>query len=94
MIGYKSNRSLYLSIYVVVQRNKHAFGAEENPVSLLVHQNHWKVNACPCALVVGHSSCFPHFSRKASVSPDFTGINFENGCCRPIFGHVYPEIKK
>ena len=25
-------------------------------------------------------SCFPHFSKKASVMPDFTEINFCNGC--------------
>ena len=24
--------------------------------------------------------CFPHFSKKASVMPDFTEINFCNGC--------------
>jgi len=26
------------------------------------------------------NSCFPHFSKKASVMPDFTEINFCNGC--------------
>lgn len=54
MIGYKSYLSLFLSFYGVLQQNKHVFDAEENPVSLLVHQSHWKVNACPCDLVVEH----------------------------------------
>ena len=49
MIGYKSYLSLCLSIYAVLPQSKPAFGAEENPVFVQVHQSHWKVNAYPCA---------------------------------------------
>jgi len=32
-----------------------------------------------------HISRFPHISKSASERPDFTGMNFGNGCCRLIF---------
>jgi hypothetical protein len=39
-------------------------------------------------------SCFPHFIKRCSESLDFIEMDFENGCCMPIFGHVYPQAQE
>ena len=35
-------------------------------------------------------SCFPQFFKIGSERLDFIEVLFENGCCRAIFGYVYP----
>jgi hypothetical protein len=39
-------------------------------------------------------SCFPHFSKKPSERPDFTEMNFENGCPICNFEHVCAQEVK
>jgi len=41
-----------------------------------------------------HSSCFQHFLKNPLGSTDFVEINFENGCCKPIFEDVFKKIKE
>ncbi|TVZ26153.1 Protein of unknown function (DUF3095) [Gillisia sp. Hel_I_86] len=40
------------------------------------------------------SSCLPHFLKISLGCIDFTGMNFENGCCKPIFEDVFKKIKE
>ena len=40
------------------------------------------------------TSCFPHFLKTSSASPDFIGMVFEIGCCNAIFVHVFKKIKE
>jgi hypothetical protein len=42
--------------------------------------------------IIETTSCFPHFLKNASETPDFIGLIFEIGCCKVKFGDVFAKI--